>query len=208
VEGESLAKAKPPKEVRDAVCRELYRQVNALDWESLGDQQKTEQYSLWVDDPAIGGELADYLTAEGIRVWLKDGPMKEYMRALEGVGAYAEYAMKRFPHIGDTIRDALGHQWRTVPGTLAEKPMHVDITNCSVRRYVCWGQPRTFRDLIWAAVGKAIDTDVRPLILVTLREGRSLDADEQSFQDRVAEHCGIDLIRVTRGLVDRTVVDG
>jgi hypothetical protein len=198
-----LPKPKPPKEVRDAVCRELYRQVNALDWESLGDQQKTEQYSLWVDDPAIGGELADYLTAEGIRVWLKDGPMKEYTRALEGVGSFAEYAMKRFPDIGDTIREALGSQWRTVPRTLAEKPMHVDVTDGSVQRYVCWGQPRTFRDLLWAAVGKAIDAPVRPLILVTLREGRSLATEEQRFQDRVADHCGIDLFRVTRRLVDR-----
>lgn len=203
-----MSMAKPPKEVRDAVCRELYRQVNDLDWESLGPQQKTERYSLWVDDPAIGGELADYLTAEGIRVWLKDGPMKEYTRALEGVGAFAEHAMKRFPHIGDTIREALGRQWRTVPGTLAEKPMHVDVTDGSVRRYVCWGQPRTFRDLLWAAVGKAIDANVRPLIMVVLREDRPLDADEQSFQDRVAKHCRIDLIRVTRRLVDRTVLDG
>jgi len=199
----SKPKPKPPKEIRDAVCRELYRQANALDWDLLGDNQKTEQYSLWVDDPAVGGELADYLTAEGIRVWLKDGPMKEYMRALEGVGLYAEYAMKRFQEIGDTLRDALGPQWRTVSGTRREKPMHLDITDDAVRRYMCWGQPHTFRDLLWAAVGQAIQTTVRPLILVTLREGRSLDADERLFQDRVAEHCGIDLVRVTRPLVDR-----
>nr|CTQ89716.1 hypothetical protein [Kibdelosporangium sp. MJ126-NF4] len=177
--------------------------MNALDWDSFRDPQKTEQYSLWVDDPAIGGELADYLTAEGIRVWLKDGPMKEYTRALEGVGSYAEYAMKRFPDIEDTVRETLGPQWRTVPRTRGEKPMHVDIADGSVQRYVCWGYPRTFRDLLWAAVGKAIYSTVRPLVLVSLREGQSLSDEEQQFQDRVTEHCGIDLIRVTRRLVDR-----
>ncbi|PPK71182.1 hypothetical protein V5P93_003046 [Actinokineospora auranticolor] len=198
-----MAKERLPAAVREAVCRELYRQVVELDWESLKDSQRTAQYSRWVDDAAIGGELADYLTAEGMRVWLKDGPMKEYMRALEGVGQYAQYATKRFVDIGETIREALGPRWRTVPGTLAEKPMHVDITDGDAERYVCWGQPHTFRDLLWAAVGKAIDARVPPLILVVLRGGKTLTSGEEVFQDKVAQHCGLDLIRVTRHLVDR-----
>ncbi|MBM7775981.1 hypothetical protein JOD54_006185 [Actinokineospora baliensis] len=198
-----MSKSKLPSAVREAVCRELYRQVHALDWESLGDQQKTEQYSLWVDHPAIGGELADHYTAEGMRVWLKDGPMKEYTRALEGVGSYAAYAVKRLADIGETIREAIGPEWRTVPGTRAEKPMHMDITDGTVRRYMCWGQPQTFRDLLWAAVRVAIGAPERPLILITLREGRSLESTEEVFQDKVAAHCGVDLIRVSRRLIDK-----
>ncbi len=174
-----------------------------MDWESLKDQQKSEQYSLWVDDPAIGGKLADDLTAENIRVWLKDGPLKEYTRALEGVGSYAEFAVKRFPDISDTVQEVLGSKWRTVPGTLAEKPMHVHITDGVKQRYVCWGKPRTFRDLVWAALNEAVDANVRPLILVTLREGESLAASECLLHDRLAAHCGIELHRVTRRLVDR-----
>ncbi|OXM49322.1 hypothetical protein [Amycolatopsis alba] len=198
-----MSKPKLPSDLREKVCRELYRQVHVLDWDSMSDQQKTEQYSLWVDDPAIGGELADHFTAEGMRVWLKDGPMKEYARALEGVGSYAGYAMKRFVDIGETIREALGPEWRTVPGTLAEKPMHVNITNGPTTRYVCWGQPHTFRDLLWAAVRQAIVTPTTPLIAITMREDRSASEDDQAFQDKVAAHCRLDLIRVTRRLVDK-----
>ncbi|MGW4398360.1 hypothetical protein ACWEHA_24000 [Amycolatopsis nivea] len=194
---------KLPNEIREVVCRELYRQVHALDWESMSDRQKTEQYSLWVDDPAIGGELADHFTAEGMRVWLKDGPMKEYARALEGVGPYAKYAVKKLTDIEVSVREALGREWHTVPGTLAEKPMHVTITDGADQRYVCWGQPHTLRDLLWAAVREAVNAPARPLIVVTLRENTSLTEDDKTFQDKVAAHCGLDLIRVTRHLVDK-----
>jgi hypothetical protein len=198
-----MARPKLPNEIREVVCRELYRQVHAMDWESMSDQQKTEQYSLWVDDPAIGGEMADHFTAEGMRVWLKDGPMKEYSRALEGIGQYAKYAVKKLTDIGDTVHEVLGRKWRTVPGTLAEKPMHVIVTNGTVRRYVCWGQPHTLRDLIWAAIREAVDAQVRPLVVVTLRENTLQTSDDVAFQDKVAAHCGLDLIRVTRHLVDK-----
>ena len=198
-----MSKPKLPKEIREVVCRELYRQVHAMDWESMSDPQKTEQYSLWVDDPAIGGELADHFTAEGMRVWLKDGPMKEYARALEGVGQYAKYAVKKLTDISVTVREALGPEWQTVPGTLAEKPMHVTITDGAARRYVCWGQPHTLRDLLWAAVRETVETGVRPLVVVTLRENTSLTRADMAFQDKLAAHCGLDLVRVTRHLVDK-----
>ena len=198
-----MSKPKLPSELREAVCRELYQQVHAMDWESMSDSHKTEQYSLWVDHPAIGGELADHFTAEGMRVWLKDGPMKEYARALEGVGQYAKYTVKRLTDIGLTVSEALGQEWRTVPGTLAEKPMHVIVTDGTAKRYVCWGQPHTLRDLLWAAVREAVDTRVRPLIIVTLRENTTLTGDDAAFQDKVAAHCGLDLIRATRYLVDK-----
>jgi hypothetical protein len=198
-----MAEIPVPVEVRDAVVRELYRQVGSLDWEGVSARAKTKHYTQWVEDPAIGGELADYYTAEGMRVWLKDGPLKEYARALEGVGPFAKYTTQRLSPPSEFLPEVLGAAWRIVPSSIGEKPMHCLMTDGNEQRYVCWGKPRTFRDLLWAAVNRALSAQTRPMIVVYLSDGKTADANVRKQHERIADHCSLDLAYVHRRREDR-----
>ncbi|MGW4112636.1 hypothetical protein ACWEFJ_17340 [Actinosynnema sp. NPDC004786] len=189
-----------PKDVRDSVIRELYRQVGSLDWEGVPARERTAYYTRWVEDEAIGGELADYYTAEGMRVWLKDGPLKEYARALENIGSYAPYATKRLSPPDEFIAELVGDEWRIKPGSVKEKPMHCLITDQARERYVCWGRPRTFRDLLWAAVNNAVTARSKPLIVVYVTDDREVEERQKRQHERIARHCSLDLAYVRRRL--------
>ncbi|MFL6140369.1 MAG: hypothetical protein ACJ72N_00675 [Labedaea sp.] len=198
-----MAEIPVPKDVRDAVISELYRQVGSLDWEDISAREKTKHYTRWVEDPTIGGELADYYTAEGMRVWLKDGPLKEYARALEDFGSFAKYTTQRLSPPSDFIREVLGETWTIVPGSVGEKPMHCLVTDGKNQRYVCWGKPRTFRDLLWAAINKALTATSRPMMVVYLSEGKTVNAELRRVHERIAGHCSLDLAYVHRRLGNR-----
>jgi hypothetical protein len=203
-DGKTLMAGVPvPARVRDAVLRELYRQVTSLDWDEMPPRRKTAYYTQWVEDPAIGGELADYYTAEGMRVWLKDGPLKEYVRALEGIGSYAQYTTWRLTPACEFVRDVLGGTWTIVPGSIHEKPMHCMVTDGDHERYVCWGKPNTFRDLLWAAVSKAPGAITRPLIVLYSLEGTNVGPQSRAFYQRITIHCSLDLAFVHRRLEER-----
>ncbi|GAA4411484.1 hypothetical protein GCM10023148_04100 [Actinokineospora soli] len=189
-----------PQEIKDSVVGELYRRLDKLDWDEVPAREKTAYYTDWVDDPAIGGELADYYTAEGMRVWLKDGPLKEYARALEGFGSYARYATRRLTPPDDFIPRMLGSSWALVPNSVGEKPMHCLVQAGERRRYVCWAKSRNFRDLVWAAVNKAITSSERPLMVVYTKSGSEVTQRTRRLHERLAEHCALDLAYTERSL--------
>lgn len=195
-----MAELTIPKEIRDSVIRELYRQVGSLDWEGVSSRERTAYYTRWVEDEAIGGELADYYTAEGMRVWLKDGPLKEYARALENFGPYAAYATKRLSPADEFIVELLGDEWKIKAGSIGEKPMHCTITDQTRERYVCWGRPRTFRDLLWAAVNRAVITPSKPLIVVYVTDDAEVEERQKRQHEMIAKHCSLDLAYVRRRL--------
>lgn len=189
-----------PEPVREQVIIELYRQADELDWELLSATEKKKQYRMWIDDPRVGGVLKDYFDEHRMGTWIKDTPMKEYTRAQEGFGSMAKYARRRFPGPENLIERALGENWKLVEGSVNEKPMHCLATNGSQDRYVCWGRPNTFRDLVWAALNKAITMTSRPLIIVTLQDGIILPSSEISVHRAIASHCGIDVKHIYREL--------
>jgi hypothetical protein len=195
-----------PPHVRDAVLYELYRQIGELDWDEVSLRQRTAYYTEWVEDPAIGGELADYYTAEGIRVWLKDTPVKEYARALEDFGPFARYTTKHLSPAREFIAQLLGPTWSITPRSLAEKPMHCIASNEAETRYVCWGKASVFRDLLWAAVNEALNAETPPLIVVYTTEGKPVTSKKR-LQQRLAEHCGVEVAHVVRRLENRPEVD-
>jgi hypothetical protein len=182
------------------VIRELYRQVGSLDWEDAPSREKTGYYTKWVEDPAIGGELADYYTADGMRVWLKDVPLKEYTRALEDFGSFAKYTTKRLSPPSEFIPEVLDDTWTILSDSIGEKPMHCFVVDGIQQRYVCWGKPRSFRDLLWAAVNQALGSQTRPLIVVYLIEGKAISQRQKRHHERIAEHCALDLAYVYRRL--------
>ena len=192
-----------PKEIRHEVVRELYRQVETMHWELMSPQQKSQQYARWINDPAIGGRLTQFQSAEDARVWLKDGPMKEFARALDGVGPFAEFTTRRLSGHDELVRRALGEGWFIEPGSEGEKPLHCLASDGAKSRYVCWGEPGKFRDLVWASVRAAVELAYRPLIVVTLRDGQDVNGEERRRQERIAAHCGIDVRHLHRRLVER-----
>lgn len=189
-----------PEEIRSDVITELYRQADDLNWELLSMTEKKHQYRRWIDDPAVGGRLRGFLDDHRIGTWIKDTPMKEYARAQEGFGTMARYALNQFPGPNDLVRKALGEPWTLVPGSVDEKPMHCTASANGEERYLCWGNPAKFRDLTWAALNNVVTAPIRPMIVVTLQDGIVLSKNERSRQQRIADHCGIDLRHIHRKL--------
>ncbi|QKW33290.1 hypothetical protein HUT06_03975 [Actinomadura sp. NAK00032] len=197
-----------PEEIRAEVIKELYRQAEELDWELLSSTEKKLQYRRWIDDPRIGGALRPFFDDHRIGTWIKDTPMKEYARAQEGFGAMARYVRSRFPSPEQLIARTLGERWSVVPDSVDDKPMHCLASDGQTQRYVCWGRPKTFRDLTWAALNQAVDTGTKPLIVVTLQDGLVVSDAEKERQTSIAEHCGIDIRYVHRHLRPKAAVDG
>lgn len=183
-----------PDLIRAEVIAELYHQAAELDWELLPSGTKKLQYRKWVEDPRVGGRLREFWDDHRIGTWIKDTPMKEYARSQEGFGPMATYAATRYvPGPKSLVLAALGEEWQIKPGSLDEKPMHCLAMSRTTERYVCWGKPSAFRDLTWAALGKAITMSTRPMMIVTLQYGIAVAVAEQSFQQSIAERCGIDV---------------
>ncbi|MFD3430709.1 hypothetical protein [Nocardia fluminea] len=188
------------KPIQVQVATELYQRAEDIDWDLLTDRERAAYYAKWVDDKKIGGVLAAYLPVGDIRVWIKDGPMKEYVRALEGIGAYATCATKRFPPHDTLVKQALGSSWDLVPKSVTEKPMHCMATDGERERYMCWGAPHTFKDLVWAALGQAVNSSETPLIIVTTRTGHPQSTQDKAFQKAIAERCGLRIAHLSRKL--------
>lgn len=188
-----------PDLIRAEIITELYRQAAELDWELLSAGAKKLQYRKWVEDTRVGGRLSDFWDDHRIGTWIKDTPMKEYARAQEGFGSMAPYAASRYvPGPESLVRKALGGEWNIEPHSLDEKPMHCTAILGITERYVCWGKPSVFRDLTWAALNQAIVMALRPMIVVTLHEGTLVSGAEQSIQQSIVEHCGIDICYLKR----------
>ncbi len=111
-----------PQEVEHKVVERLFRDADELGWAALTLPERTVQYARWVQDPEIGGRLLGFMTSERARVWIKDGPMKEWVRAINGVGKYAPLVGERATRAAVLIRKALGEGWEPDEGTLRIKP--------------------------------------------------------------------------------------
>ncbi|WP_328701503.1 hypothetical protein [Amycolatopsis pittospori] len=171
-----------------------------MDWEDIPDREKSKHYARWVADAKIGDVLADYYTADGMRVWLKDTPLKEYARAVEDFGPFAKYASKRLTPPAEFVAPLLGPDWSLVHGSVGEKPMHCTFTDGTRARNIYWGKPRSFSILLWAAVNNAVKTHTRPLMVVYLQDGKAIDEEQRLLHEKIAAHCSIDLAYVNRKL--------
>ncbi|MFD6158830.1 hypothetical protein ACFWF7_00675 [Nocardia sp. NPDC060256] len=167
----------------------------------MSNPEKTHQYRKWIEDPQVGKILLDYGPEKDARVWIKDVPMKEYTRAQEGIGNYVRYTVRRFKGPQEIIQAAFGHGWDMIPNTINVKPNHCYATNGTSTRYVCWGHAGTVRDLVWAALSIAVSGGDRPAIVVTTRDGETIDSPVRELHSALAEHCRIDLSYLHRELI-------
>ncbi|MEU6969649.1 PIN domain-containing protein [Kitasatospora aureofaciens] len=190
-----------PSDVRELLLVEIYQQAHDIGWESLSNAEETSQYRKWIKDPKIGGVLTSFMREENARVWIKDVPMKEYARAQEGFGPYARYAVMRFKGADEVVEAACGSGWDVVPDSLGEKPMHCLATDGLSTRYVCWGRPGSFRDLIWAAMNQLAEGQEAPAVVITTREGEELREADREQQMRTADRSGVLLTYLRREMI-------
>ncbi len=186
-----------PPEVRDKVIRRVYAEAVEMDWQSLPAPRKSAQYDRWVADKDVGGVLARFMPEDRIRVWLKDGPLKEYGNATHGMGPYAELAPRLGPTPAQAVKAAFGDGWNPVAGTERIKPLGVDARGPDDEHgVVVYGPARKFPALVWAALVAAVDRDLPPdraVVLVTERPAEPTPTINRRWQSRIADHCRVGL---------------
>ena len=154
---------------------------------------------MWIADSEIGQRLAEFMTPERARVWIKDGPVKEYPRALAGVGKYAPLA-NGSDNVADIVRRALGAGWTSDTATLRVKPLRVEAHRDGDTVVLTWGPSRDLKHLVWAALNADASGDPREWVLVvTGTFTRPVTASDKAHQLRIARKCGLRLVHVELG---------
>jgi hypothetical protein len=190
-----------PTIVRDEVVKGLYAAADDLDWERLPAKTKTAQYNRWVEDPNIGGLLARFIPNP--HLWIKEVPLKEYARALENMGRFASFTSMHYAPPAEFIAPILGSDWQYVPDSLADKPPHCLATNATTNRYVCWGPPNQFKDLLWAALTAGVKEAGTPAVVLSVRSEAEIEAGDRRRNERIGERCGIEVKFAVRPLRSR-----
>jgi hypothetical protein len=188
-----------PPEIEMTVVAQLYSDASELDWTSLRPHQRSAQYDRWLETPEVGAKLRAYLSGSAARVWIKDGPMKEWTRALSGVGKYATL-------IGDStttqlkvVQKALGPNWGPLCDTLKVKPLRIVARqDDETEAVVTWAPANGLKHMIWAALTASAEGDTRDwMICVTESFTRPTPANEKQAHLRLAKRCDLRLVHLT-----------
>lgn len=186
--------------LRRAIVAEVYRRADGMDWDALTNRQHTEVYDQWLDAPAIGGQLTRFMTRERARVWLKDVPMKEYTRARNGIGTFADLVTVRYPSPGQIAKQVLGQEW-DVAGPTLNKPARCVVSDGRQQRFMMWGPQKTFRDIIWAGINALVDQRPTPVLVVTVPRGQILDEGEKRRNNLIGKQVGLEVRHVALKMV-------
>ncbi|MFF8894795.1 hypothetical protein [Brevibacterium casei] len=183
-----------PEAQRALVVTALYKDAHELNWTHLSTADRSGAYSAWVEDERIGGILTRYMTPEAARAWIKDGPMKEYRRALRGAGRYAQFGTSGGTTADDIVRASLGPEWSIIEGTRGVKPFHAHATDSSgLIAYLAWDESRNFKNLVWAAVRVSVELAIPGHVVVTEPPGGATPRDVVDRQHAIAKRCGLAL---------------
>lgn len=189
-----------PDDVRREVVQEIYRVLDARRWEELPSPEKSAEYERMIESDTIGKALENYMDPGGIRVWIKDGPAKEYGRALEGIGSYVEYTSRQMTGPERIVSAALGSRWSADLDTLTDKPMRCDaIAEGEDPRTVMWGEIGRLKDLAWQCLlTRAAHPQERPVMVIVRRSASPLPASQRSKAQKIAELVGADFFEMQR----------
>lgn len=182
-----------PAAVRADVVRALYADAEQLGWATLGPQAKTAAFNRWVDDAVVGGRLASYMTPEQARLWIKDGPMKEWARAMRGTGRFADFGRQGGTSPHDIVNRALG-EGAAIQGSIGTKPPHcVATASDGTRSYVTWGDASSLKHLLWAAVRASIEHGIPGHIVILEPPGTVTPTATADEQKAITVRCGLTL---------------
>ncbi len=180
-----------PAALREELMRKLYASAAKLDWENLSPSHKTAQYSHWMADPEIGGQLTRFLPEDRARVWIKDGPMKEYGRAQFGVGPFAHLVNAPRCTPQTVVRAVQGEGWEVVAGSVQVKPSRCTAASASDQALVLWGHAADFKYLIWAGLEATAQDDGRQVTIAVVESpARPTGKVERAHLKLIADRCG------------------
>jgi len=184
--------------IETSIVRLLFEQAAAIGWTYLPLNRRTEMYNRWVRTPEIGGRLQKFMSPEETRVWIKDGPMKEYARAIAGFGKYADLVSNQSSTPRELVHRALGPGWEIDLETRAVKPLRLRIHKDDEELNFAWGPIRDLKHLVWAALTAEAGGDPTPwtLCLVASFE-RPITADERAAYLRLSRRCGLHITDVS-----------
>lgn len=190
------------EDIEMEITRRIYAQMVAMDWTHTPDTDHTKAYRTWTDDPQVGGRLRPFLeTDDSIRVWLKNGPIKEYPRAIYGVGKYAKCVISPATPVQSLIANALGSGWVVDLETLKVKPLMVNIHRAereSEEQRFAWGPAKDFKHLIWSAIRDEAKGDALPRVLCVIETfANPTSPAEKAFHMHVGQRLGIAIKHVT-----------
>ena len=97
------------------------------------------------------------------------------------------------------IRLSLGSEWTLLEGSFGIKPLHCLAECKDERQFICWGPPKDFKHLLWAAIVAAEAKNLRARIVVIERVGQELRAGEKRRFERLAARCSLDFSALRLG---------
>jgi len=190
-----------PTDLEEAVARAVFEDMDRLGWAGLPHGKRTEQYARWLRTPAIGGRLTDFMAEERARVWIKDGPVKEWRRAKAGTGRYAGMVTGAIS-AESIVAAALGSDWSLIEGSLASKPLRIRVFHArsEEEKILTWGPSRDLKHLIWAAIKADATGEPTPWHLVVVGTfTHPTPADQQEFNARIARRVGLPIAHIEVG---------
>lgn len=189
-----------PDKIELEVVTHLFADAERLKWTYMNVLERSRQYKEWLQDPRVGGTLGRFMASEEVRVWIKDGPMKEFARAVHGQGKYAHLIAGRAPTPDSIVRKALGDEWQVLAGSQRIKPLRVTAYRGEDEVTFAWGPVRDFKHLVWAALSTLADGQTRSWVLcLTASFVNPTPRNVQAHNLRVAERCGLKVIHLSLG---------
>lgn len=183
---------KIPDDVRSEVIKEIFSRAALEKWEDLNSPGRTNLYNAWVSDPNIGRKLAPFLVDHEIRLWIKDGPMKEYGRARRGLGPYAKYIKTSVDVERQIALGVFGPGWTIVPGSISVKPAQFSVIDDEESRIdVLWGNFSDLKHLIWAWLNRRDGGESK--IVVLSSRTQPIPRDTYSYIDFLASKINADI---------------
>ncbi|WP_416562976.1 hypothetical protein [Nocardia testacea] len=193
-----------PHDLEMDVVRLIYAEGGEEARTGVSDYQRTQLYQKWTSDSRIGGRLLPFLgTDDNIRVWIKNGPIKELSRAVFGVGKYKDLVRNPASSVDVLVHKAVGAGWMVNVDSLAIKPLRVLIQredNEEIDQWFAWGRVNDFKHLVWAALKAQAEGDSRPWALCTVGAfGGRATAEKEEVHKQIADRLGVGLTHVTDG---------
>ncbi|MFF2566723.1 hypothetical protein [Streptomyces sp. NPDC058084] len=182
-----------PTDLEMEIVKLLYDEAEDVAWTYLPGAQHTDFYHRWADDPRIGGRMSLFFkTAQERRVWIKDGPMKEYARAIYGVGKYAPLVRNPGAAVSTLVHKALGPDWEPDLSTQEIKPLRVLARAGDEDMRFTWGPAKDLKHLVWAALRAQAAGDTTPWTLCVVTSFvKPLPVEEKKEHLRIGERCGL-----------------
>ncbi|WP_434619751.1 hypothetical protein [Arthrobacter sp. A5] len=187
-----------PEKIELEVVTHLFADAERLKWTHMNLTERSRQYKEWLLDPRIGGTLCRFMASEEARVWIKDGPMKEFARAVHGQGKYGHLIARRAPSPEHIVRKALGDEWQVIPGSQKIKPLRVTAYGDDEEITFAWGPVRDYKHLVWAALSSLAGGETRSWVLcLTASFVNPTPRNVQAHNIRLAERCGLKVIHLS-----------